>query len=210
MTMTTAAMLVAEERRRQITGEHWTAEHDDSHRPGVLMAAAACYIRAAEWVMARPGDSAAHAVIAEAPPAYWPWDASAWKPTADPARNMVKAAALICAEIDRHLRATGEDVRPDVEFEGEEPAFMVPASLVRALAGLLHNEYDGCSDAVDGVAEMRVLDALLDRPHFTDEYGSVWAGAPGAPDSTVIGDVLDDDHGPGPLTALRPWRWVRS
>lgn len=34
-------------------------------------------------------------------PDEWPWDVSWWKPSADPERNLVKAGALIAAEIDR-------------------------------------------------------------------------------------------------------------
>ncbi len=38
----------------------------------------------------------------------WPedWEAEAWKPSADPVRNLVKAGALIAAEIDRLQRAS--------------------------------------------------------------------------------------------------------
>lgn len=35
----------------------------------------------------------------------WPWEDAAWKPVDDPIRNLVKAGALIAAEIDRLLRA---------------------------------------------------------------------------------------------------------
>lgn len=38
----------------------------------------------------------------------WPWDASWWKPSADPIRNLVKAGALIAAEIDRLQRLTSK------------------------------------------------------------------------------------------------------
>jgi hypothetical protein len=34
----------------------------------------------------------------------WPWDPSWWKPSPDPIRNLVKAGALIAAEIDRLQR----------------------------------------------------------------------------------------------------------
>ena len=36
----------------------------------------------------------------------WPWDVSWWKPSDSPIRNLVKAGALIAAEIDRLQRAT--------------------------------------------------------------------------------------------------------
>jgi hypothetical protein len=34
----------------------------------------------------------------------WPWDAEWWKPSPDSVRNLVKAGALIAAEIDRLQR----------------------------------------------------------------------------------------------------------
>ena len=55
--------------------------------------AAACYAR--------------HAIVPPAlsdVPATWPWGASWWKP-GDPRRMLVKAAALILAEIERLDRA---------------------------------------------------------------------------------------------------------
>jgi hypothetical protein len=86
MTATDGANLIAAERQRQIQVEGWTPEHDDKHRPGELAAAAVSYIF--------PADSAW----------YWPWD-EPFKLSDDPIRNLVKAGALIAAEIDRLTRA---------------------------------------------------------------------------------------------------------
>ena len=48
------------------------------------------------------------------PPKEWPWDAAWWKP-ATRQRNLVKATALIVAEIERNKRAAiaaeGKDAR---------------------------------------------------------------------------------------------------
>lgn len=84
---------VAAERRRQIEAEGWTPEHDDEHSNGEMALAAACYAR--------------HAICPPQlsdVPATWPWGASWWKP-GDPRRMLVKAGALILAEIDRLDRA---------------------------------------------------------------------------------------------------------
>lgn len=81
---------VAAERRRQIEREGWTPAHDDKHEFEELAFAAACYCTADE------GD---------APPAVWPWDTSWWKPK-DRRSNLVRAAALLLAEIERLDRAT--------------------------------------------------------------------------------------------------------
>ncbi len=37
-------------------------------------------------------------------PAKWPWNDEYWKPTKDPVCRLVKAGALIAAEIDRLIR----------------------------------------------------------------------------------------------------------
>lgn len=80
---------VIAERQRQISAEGWTPEHDDAHKAGELAMAGAAY--------------AMHYYIKGLPPT-WPWDWSWWKPTNE-RRNLVKAAALILAEIDRLDRA---------------------------------------------------------------------------------------------------------
>lgn len=84
--------LMAAERQRQIAQEDWTPDHDDRHDDGELASAAIGYIQAT-WKKFRR------------PPANWPWDDAWWKPSPDPVRNLVKAGALIAAEIDRLRRA---------------------------------------------------------------------------------------------------------
>jgi hypothetical protein len=81
---------IAAERRRQIGAEGWTPEHDE-HDDGALAKAAACYA----------GDS--RKFNAAAPP-DWPWSQAWWKPS-DRRRNLIKAGALIVAEIERIDRA---------------------------------------------------------------------------------------------------------
>lgn len=95
-------LMIHAERWRQIEGEGWTPEHDDEHRDGALAFAARCYVLAA---LVAPGGL-------PRPPQEWPWDESWWKPSDDPIRNLVKAGALIAAEIDRLTRAKREDARP--------------------------------------------------------------------------------------------------
>lgn len=84
---------VLAERRRQIEAEGWSPEHDDEHDVGDLAKAAACYAIAVDGFT--PGLY---------PPRIWPWDASCFKPTTT-RRNLIKAGALILAEIERLDRA---------------------------------------------------------------------------------------------------------
>jgi hypothetical protein len=93
-----AAQDVLDERARQVTGEGWTHEHDDGHRDGELAAAAACYA------------ASAHDDFPWDPPTDWPWSGQWWKPSDErsPRRDLVKAAALILAEIERLDRAEAD------------------------------------------------------------------------------------------------------
>lgn len=76
---------VMDERIRQSTEEGNTKEHDDVHIDGELASAAICYMNPS---------------LAES---YWPWSDNWWKPT-NYRRNLVKAGALILAEIERFDR----------------------------------------------------------------------------------------------------------
>ena len=108
--MTKAAQDVLAERRRQIEAEGWTPEHDDEHDAGELACAAAAYALDAGDKLNpySQGDGSGK------PPDFWPWhggrprEARWWKPS-DPRRNLVKAGALILAEIERLDRMGGSD-----------------------------------------------------------------------------------------------------
>jgi hypothetical protein len=92
--------LIASERRRQVEAEGWTPEHDDEHTGEGLAAAAACY--------ARPPKLRPFAVReCGQTPLIWPWEPKWWKP-GDRVRELVKAGALIAAEIDRLQRAAAK------------------------------------------------------------------------------------------------------
>lgn len=90
-----AVQSVIAERQRHQSAEGWTPEHDDEHCNGELAMAAVCYINETGTVNRNGGK-----------PWGWPWDASWWKPNAR-RRNLVKAGALILAEIERIDRAAG-------------------------------------------------------------------------------------------------------
>jgi len=81
-----AALDVLAERQRQISAEGWTPEHDDDHDDGSLGKAAAVY------AISFPGFPTDMT--------YWPWPREAFKPK-DRRQNLVRAAALLIAEIDR-------------------------------------------------------------------------------------------------------------
>lgn len=89
-----AARDVLAERERQKAVEGWTPAHDDGHTDNELSRAAACY------------------AIGNA--ALWPWSMRWWKPT-DRRRDLVKAGALVLAEIERLDRSAHSTVRENAE-----------------------------------------------------------------------------------------------
>lgn len=101
---------IAAERERQVSAEGWTPEHDDTHKNDELANAAACYAmshKSRRWKTIRDGmplgtdDYSRDDGMARVP-AIWPWDAEWWKPLPnDRIHELVKAGALIAAEIDR-------------------------------------------------------------------------------------------------------------
>jgi hypothetical protein len=89
--LTAAATDVLGERRRQVEAEGYDTGHDDEHDNGSMAEAAAAYAYQAHNSKSCPAGK---------PPLGWPWDSEWWKP-ADPRRMLVKAGALILAEIER-------------------------------------------------------------------------------------------------------------
>ena len=81
---------IAAERRRQIEAECWTPRHDDEHDEDQLAKAAIVYA-APDWL--RQFFEANDISI-------WPWDRDWWKPK-DRRRDLIRAAALLVAEIER-------------------------------------------------------------------------------------------------------------
>lgn len=89
--------LIAKERSRQVEEEGWTAAHDNLHTKGELAIAGACY--AFDYVGTVADRSAGGCV--QVGTDFWPWAGGTFKITQkDPIRQLVKAGALIAAEID--------------------------------------------------------------------------------------------------------------
>ena len=87
----TGIELISEERKRQIEQEGWTAEHDNKHVNNELAIVASLYALPPSY-----RDITLRAIFPET------WAYEWWKPTPyDRTRELVKAGALIAAEIDR-------------------------------------------------------------------------------------------------------------
>ena len=99
--MSDAARDVLTERERQMNEEGWTPEHDDEHDACEMAEAAAAYaLHYSGW--SEGG----------LPVEVWPadWSRKWWKPTT-PRRDLIKAGALILAEIERIDRAGNADAQ---------------------------------------------------------------------------------------------------
>lgn len=103
--MTAAARDVLAERKRQIEVEGCPPDQDDCYSPGEMALAAAGYSFVAGLT---PTNRSRFVGPDRYTPWQWPWSRSWWKPT-DPRRDLVKAGALILAEIERIDRASRED-----------------------------------------------------------------------------------------------------
>lgn len=104
-----AAFDVFTERERQVVEEKWTPEHDDEYKLGELAKAGATYAMAstvsaeqARWrYLTTPAES-----LMSLLQRLWPWGNHLFEPV-NPRRDLVRAAALLIAEIERIDRAEG-------------------------------------------------------------------------------------------------------
>ncbi len=96
------AALIAAERTRQIKEEGWSPQHDDQHKGAELVKAAICYAMAGVYP---EGTQAADRILSHTIKHWWPQELAQkwWKPK-DRMRNLIRAGALIAAEIDRLAR----------------------------------------------------------------------------------------------------------
>ncbi len=85
---------VLKERQRQVQEEAYGYRQDDTYRNNELVNAAICYADSNLWY--EPGK----------PPDKWPWAGGFFKPKSR-RENLVRAAALLIAEIERLDRAKG-------------------------------------------------------------------------------------------------------
>jgi len=101
--MKTGVELIADERKRQIEVEGWDAKHDDKQYGALALAGASYAIETiAKYKDIDVNWGKTYSKLAGI---IWPYDMIWWKPTPDdPVRQLVKAGALIAAEIDRLQR----------------------------------------------------------------------------------------------------------
>lgn len=98
---------IGAERQRQIDEEGITLQNDDAYKGFELLRAAGAYIADSDSYP-NPGQ----------PPEIWPFDPAMWNPK-DYRRDLIRAAALIVAEIERYDRlALIQPLTPERDAEG--------------------------------------------------------------------------------------------
>ncbi|HEY0915668.1 MAG TPA: hypothetical protein VGE22_12425 [Solimonas sp.] len=133
----TGAELIAAERQRQIKKERWTPAHDDEHDDSSLLLAAICYAAPVRVFVQQ--EHATGVAFVDPWPDSWSerWDKrgtygngiEAGNGIADPDTYtpeqrldlLVKAGALIAAEIDRQKRALGVGAVDGETFSRKTP-----------------------------------------------------------------------------------------
>jgi hypothetical protein len=85
---------IAAERQRQIEQEGWTPAHDNQHDAGEMADAAACYAMTTEIRNLTALGMPLRLLV-------WPSSWSGWWKPKDRRRDLIRAAALIVAEIER-------------------------------------------------------------------------------------------------------------
>jgi len=126
--MKTGTELIADERTRQIEKEGWDSFHDESHTDMCLSTAAASYALDVAASKHSEASDDWKRIFKDYSTSLWPFDFEWFKPTPeDPVRQLVKAGALIAAEIDRinrtNPKASTVNVDDWIEFIGNEDLF---------------------------------------------------------------------------------------
>lgn len=99
---------VFNERQRQIETEGYSTAMDDSYKGNELVRASAGYV---DHVVGRSwtyNKEMPEVYQNEEVPEFWPWDDSFWKPKS-PRNDLVRAAALLIAEIERIDRKLADE-----------------------------------------------------------------------------------------------------
>jgi len=104
----TGIELIAEERQRQIEKEGWSISHDAHHDKCELALAAAVYATPVNYREFKTETINVYDEKVAEIPSMWPFEDSWYKPSPENrVKELVKAGALIAAEIDR-LKALGK------------------------------------------------------------------------------------------------------
>ena len=103
--MKTGIQLIADERQRQIEDLGYNFENDSEYKTLALGNAAICYATLAGCSPDMRGQFRTAKSFGN-PPRGWPWSVDDWKPSkgdtdAERVQELIKAGALIAAEIDR-------------------------------------------------------------------------------------------------------------
>jgi len=180
-TYSRAAADVIGERARQVEGEGWTPEHDDQHDAGEIATAAALYAMESGHL-----GIPLSARISGLPKA-WPWSREWWKPK-DRRSDLVRAAALIIAEIERLDRASPPAFAPASAAVMPPPA--LPISMGTGQFNPAMVWYHGeDTDTLEVAANLGLEAAFIaletDAPELAERYAEAFDDTPANPDEIL-------------------------
>jgi len=137
--MKSGLTLITEERLRHID-KGYTPSHDDQHKTGEIVAAARCYALLAETQ--NPGHGWTKAMVEDHifENEEWPWDSEDWKPSESQTQNLIKAGAMIAAEIDRLHRLDYHHRRSDLNASGTRTYGECPSQGRHPSVGWIRNQ----------------------------------------------------------------------
>lgn len=157
-TYSRAAADVIGERARQVEGEGWTPEHDDTHSRGELAGAAACYLAYRSQV-----------------PVASPWPGGEWFRPKDRRSDLVRAAALIIAEIERLDRVSPPAFAPASAAIMPPPALPISVGTGELWPAMVW--YHGEDTDLREIAQNHGLEAAFtaletDAPELAERYAA--------------------------------------
>jgi hypothetical protein len=98
---------IKSERKAQMGVHKYYAENDNAWVDGELTKAANCYLRAAE--IQRVEQELTVEEVKQKVESFWPWDLKPLKLSKFRSKNLIKAGAMIAAELDRLFRARAKN-----------------------------------------------------------------------------------------------------
>ncbi|POW54646.1 hypothetical protein C3408_22625 [Candidatus Pantoea alvi] len=173
---------VIAERQRQVSVEGWAPEYDDQYVNGELAKAAGCYAMLSDL---HPS------------PEEWPWAEEWWKPTTA-RRDLVKAGALILAEIERldrvagvpaelHLKPTGEFSVTSQQYRAEVTSYETQTRQVE------HSSIDLTAEQYKALAQE--MAPKSNHPEFPDSWAACQAISDLPEVDAALRELVEDSTG---------------
>lgn len=184
---------IALERCRQVASEGFDITHDDKYEFGELARAAACYSHTAGLGLAAEAGMSVpwlHYTEAGMPP-QWPWALAWWKPKS-PREDLVRAAALIVAQIEAIDRAASGKSPDGFNPHGSGPVPIDPRDAIPPRRAILEGNPSGMrADIAERCAKAGFVCTFLPGRTQGAALHITLIGNPGAGKSALLNAIAD-------------------